>query len=127
LSPMSTAGTVSAPTFSGSRTLGNALPIKWEILDANGNPISDLSTLKLVQACPTSGSLAPPPASTVPPCVLIYSPLTGGKGSTTFRFSSPQFIVNWDTGSLSGLAPGFWTIELQLNDGSGVKATTVQF
>jgi hypothetical protein len=118
LSPLSTASKAPAPpTSSGSRNLGNAVPIKWELLDANGNPIGDLTTLKLMQACPTTGATSAPGSSTVPPCVLIYSPVTGGEGSTTFRFSAPNFIINWDTGSLSGLAPGYWTIELQLSDG----------
>jgi len=128
LSPLSTASQVPlSPTFSGPRKLGNALPIKWELVDGNGNPIGDLSTLKLMQACPTTGSTVPPASSAIPPCVLIYSPTTGGEGSTTFRFSSPSFIVNWDTGSLSGLTPNTdWTIELQLSDGR-IEWTTVQF
>jgi hypothetical protein len=118
LSPLSTASKAPAPpTFSGPRNLGNAVPIKWELLDANGNPIGDLTTLKLMQACPTTGATSVPGSSTAPPCVLIFSPLIGGEGSTTFRFSAPTFIINWDTGSLSGLSRGFWTLELQLSDG----------
>ncbi|HEV2102811.1 MAG TPA: hypothetical protein VGR58_08525 [Candidatus Acidoferrum sp.] len=126
LSPLSTASkSPTQPTFSGPRNLGNAVPIKWELLDANGNPISDLSTLKLMQACPTtSPSPTAFPASSG--CVLIYSPLKGGEGSTTFRYSAPNFIINWDTGSLSGLAPGYWTIELQLTDGR-LEWTNLQF
>ena len=127
LSPLSTASKApAAPTFSGTRNLGNALPIKWELLDANGMPISDLSTLKSAQACPTTGATSAPGSSTIPPCVLIFSPITGGEGSTTFRFSSPTFIINWDTGSLSGLASGYWTIELQLSDGR-IEWTNVLF
>jgi hypothetical protein len=127
LSPLGNASIAPAPpTFSGPRNLGNAAPIKWELLDANGNPISDLTTLKLMQACPTTGATSAPGSSTIPPCVLIYSPVTGGKGSTTFRYSAPNFIINWDTGSLSGLAPGYWTIELQLSDGR-IEWTNLQF
>src|SRR5262249_49638573 len=117
VSPMSTASQAPAapPTFSGSRNLGNAVPIKWELLDGNGNPVGDLTTLKSMQACSTTGPhSAPLPAAT---CVLIYSPLAGGEGSTTFRFSSPNFIINYDTGSSSMLTHGYWTIELQLSDG----------
>jgi hypothetical protein len=123
LSPLSTASQALAPpTFSGPRNLGNAVPIKWELLDANGNPIGDLTTLKLVQACPTAGANSPPGSA----CVLIFSPLTGGEGSTTFRYSAPNFIINWDTGSSSGLTPGFWTLELQLSDGR-IEWTNLQF
>jgi len=127
LSPLATAGTITAPSFSGTVNQGSAVPLKWEILDANGNPISDLSTLKLMQACPTTGSTVPPASSTVPPCVLLYSPTVGAKGNSTFRFSSPQFIFNWDTKSTIGTVAGWFTVELTLNDGSAVKATTIQF
>ena len=127
LSPLSTVGTLSAPTFSGTANRGSAVPIKWELLDANGNPIGDLSTLKSMQACPTTGSLVPPGTTSIPPCVLLYSPTSGAKGNSTFRFSSPQFIFNWDTASTIGSAAGYFTIELTLSDGSAVKATTIQF
>jgi hypothetical protein len=67
LSPLSTAGTITAPSFSGKLNRGSAVPLKWELLDANGNAIGDLSTLKLMQACPTTGTTVPPATSTVPP------------------------------------------------------------
>ncbi|HET6929097.1 MAG TPA: PxKF domain-containing protein [Candidatus Acidoferrum sp.] len=127
LSPLSTAGTVTAPTFSGTVNQGSAVPLKWEILDGNGNPISDLSTLKLLQACPTTGNTVPPASSSIPPCVLLYNPTTGAKGNSTFRFSSPQFVFNWDTKSTIGSVAGWFTVELTLNDGTAVKATTIQF
>jgi len=115
LSPLSTASQApAAPTFSGSRNLGNAAPVKWELLGANNQPISDLTTLKLMQACSTTGpTSAPGPGSL---CVPIYSPL-GTEGSTTFRYSAPNFVVNWDTGPSSGLTHGYWTLELELSDG----------
>ena len=126
LSPLSTASQAPAPpTFSGQRNLGTAgTPVKWELLGANNQPISDLTTLRLMQACSTMGPLSAPGSGSV--CVPIYSPLTGGEGSTTFRYSAPNFIVNWDTGSLSGLAPGVWTLELQLSDGR-MYWTNIQF
>ena len=127
LSPLSTAGTIAAPSFSGAVKQGSAVPLKWELLDANGNPIGDLTTLKLMQACPTTGSTVPPASSTVPPCVVLYSPTSGAKGSSTFRFSSPQFIFNWDTNSTIGPVAGYFTVEVTLSDGSAVKATTIQF
>jgi len=127
LSPLSTTGTIAAPSFSGAVKQGSAVPLKWELLDANGNPIGDLTTLKSMQACPTTSSTAPPASAAVPPCVLLYSPTTGAKGSSTFRFSSPQFIFNWDSSSTIGSVAGYFTVELTLSDGSAVKATTIQF
>ena len=127
LSPLSTAGTITAPTFSGTVNQGSAVPLKWELLDANGNPIGDLSTLKFMQACPTTGNTVPPASSTIPPCVVLYSPTTGAKGNSTFRFSSPQFIFNWDTKSTIGTVAGYFTVEVTLSDGTAVKATTIRF
>jgi hypothetical protein len=126
LSPLNTAGTLSAPTFSGVVNQTSAVPIKWELLDFNGNPIGDLSTVSLLSACPTTGKTSPPSGVG---CVPLYSPTTGAKGNSTFRFSSPQFIFNWDTISSVGPVPAgaFFTIELQLNDGSAIKASNIQF
>jgi len=123
LSPLGTAGTVAAPTFSGSVNRGSAVPLKWELLGSSGNVISDPGSLVSIVACPSSGPTATPGA----PCVLLYSPTTGAKGNSTFRFSSPQFIFNWDTSSTIGSVAGFFTVEVQLNDGSPAKATTIQF
>ena len=123
LSPLSAAGTVFAPTFSGTVKQGSAVPLKWELFDGNGNVLSSLSTLASLYACPNTGPSGPPGA----PCVLLYSPTTGAKGNSTFRFSSPQFIFNWDTTSTIGYVAGFFTLELQLNDGSVIKAATIQF
>ncbi len=57
---------------------------------------------------------------------LLYSPTTGAKGGSTFRYDSGthQFIFNWDTGYMPG--PGCYELELQLNDGSPIKATVEQ-
>ncbi len=123
LSPLSTAGTVAAPTFSGTVNQGSAVPLKWELLGSNGSVISSLSTVTSIIACPNSGPTGPPGT----PCVLLYSPTVGAKGNSTFRFSSPQFIFNWDTASTIGSVAGFFTVEVQLNDGSAIKATTIQF
>ena len=123
LSPLSPAGSVTAPSFSGSAKQGSAVPLKWELLDSSGNVISDLSSVASIVACPSSGPTAAPGA----PCVLLYSPTVGAKGNSTFRFSSPQFIFNWDTSSTIGTVAGFFTVEVQLSDGSPAKATTIQF
>src|SRR5215469_16957227 len=123
LSPLATAGTIAAPTFSGTVNQGQAVPLKWELLGSAGNVISNLSSVTSIVACPSSGPTAPPGA----PCVLLYSPTAGAKGNSSFRFSSPQFIFNWDTSSTIGVVAGFFTVEVQLNDGSPAKATTIQF
>ena len=123
LSPLVAAGTVAAPSFSGAVNQGSAVPLKWELLGSGGSVISDLNSVVSIVACPSSGPTAMPGA----PCVLLYSPTVGAKGNSTFRFSSPQFIFNWDTSSTIGSVAGFFTVEVQLNDGSPAKATTIQF
>src|SRR5260370_1708672 len=123
LSPLNVAGSVSAPTFSGTVNQVSAVPLKWALLDSSGSVIGNLSTLTSIITCPSSSPSAPP----MPPSALLYSPPSGAKGNSTFRFSSPQFIFNWDTASTIGSVAGFFTVELQLNDGSAIKATTIQF
>jgi hypothetical protein len=114
-----------AGTFSGSSNLGHAVPIKWTLTDFNGNVIGDLSSLSLLTTILTG---APSPAGTcslsqIGTPFVLYSPTTGAKGGSIFRFSSPQFIFNWDTSV--GVAAGCYTIVLQLSDGSPAQTTSV--
>jgi hypothetical protein len=119
ISPLATAGTYSSPTFSGSFNLTRGVPIKWQLQDASGTYLSDLSTTRLLQAVANVGCPGTPGTQTI----LLYSPTTGAKGGSTFRSGSNQFIFNWDTSS--GTAPGCYTLVLQLADGSQ-RATIVQ-
>ena len=122
LSPMSTAGTLASPTFSGSAHFGSGIPIKWQLQDASGNYLIDLSTTSVLQA------VAYPPGvcsgQATGQVVLLYSPTTGAKGGSTFRSSGNTFIFNFASGFVG--SPGCWELELQLNDGSPVKATVEQ-
>jgi hypothetical protein len=119
-SPIAAAGTFSAPSFSGTANLGNAVPIKWSLQNATGNYISSLSTTTLLEA------IANPSCSGAPTgnAIVLYSPTTGAKGGSTFKFSTNQFVFNWDTST--GVTPGCFTVVLFLSDGSPAKATTIQ-
>jgi hypothetical protein len=121
LSPMATAGTLAAPTFSGNVNYGSATPVKWKVQDSSGNYLSDLTTTQVLQAAPYPAGVCSGQANGTP--VLLYSPTTGAKGGSTFRYDAGtnQFIFNWNTGYMSG--PGCYELELQLNDGSAIKAT----
>src|SRR5262245_37755223 len=119
LSPMATAGTVAAPTFSANVTYGSATPIKWTLKDSSGNTLTDLSTTQLLQAVAYTGGACSGQATGQP--TVLYTPTTGAKGNSTFRNSNGQFIFNWDTGTVP--APGCYELELQLNDGSAMRAT----
>jgi len=123
LSPMATAGTVPIPSQSGSSTFGSAQPVKWQLKDAAGNWISDLSTAQVLQGVKyQTGCSGQATGSTT----LLYSPTTGAKGGSTFRYDPPshQFIFNWNTGYMPG--PGCYELELQLSDGTPMKATVEQ-
>ena len=119
-SPLSTPGTLSSPTYSGTQNFGSATPIKYQLLDSLGNIVSDLSSTTSIQA------IANPSCSgaATGPSVLLYSPTVGATGGSTFRFSSPGFTFNWDTSVVPG--PGCYTIVLQLNDASAPRATTIK-
>ncbi|MBI4234063.1 MAG: PxKF domain-containing protein [Chloroflexi bacterium] len=84
------------PRTGGTFKTGSTIPIKWQLTDANGNYINDLST---VVALIVNGS---PPS---------------GSGRTALRYdtTSNQYIFNWQT---KGLTPGSYTIELKLSDGT---------
>jgi hypothetical protein len=119
LSPMATAGTVAAPTYSGNANYGSATPIKWTLKDVSGNVLTDLSTLQLMTAVAYTGGACSGQATGT--ATVLYSPTSGAKGNSTFRNSNGQYIFNWDTGVVAG--PGCYELILQLNDGSAPKAT----
>ena len=118
----SAAGTLSAPSYSGTGAYGNAQPVKWQLRDGSGANVTDLTSTTVIKAIAYINgacSGAPNGAET-----LLYSPTTGAKGGSTFRSGSTGFIFNWDTGVVPG--PGCYTLVLQLNDGSAAKATTIK-
>jgi len=119
LSPMAAAGTLSAPTFSGTVNYGSATPIKWQLQDAAGNYLTDLATTQSLKAVAYTGGACSGQATGQ--SYLLYEPTAGATGGSTFRSSSQRFIFNWDTSSVGG--PGCYELLLQLNDGSAIRAT----
>ena len=119
LSPMATAGTLSAPTFSGNANYGSATPIKWQLQDAAGNYLTDLATTQSLKAVAYTGVACSGQATGQ--SFLLYEPTAGATGGSTFRSSAQRFIFNWDTSSVWG--PGCYELMLQLNDGSAIRAT----
>jgi hypothetical protein len=117
--PLSAAGTLASPSISPQQNCGSVLPIKWQLKDGSGAAVGALTSaasLKAVQNLSCTGA-APAGAKTI----VLWSPTGGAAGGSTFRFGSNQFIFNWNTGYMSG--PGCYELELQLNDGSAIKAT----
>ncbi len=123
-SPLSTAGTLSSPTFSGTQNNGSAVPLKWQLRDSTGNILTSISTTQLLQAFAFTGGACSGQATG--PMLILYNPTNGATGGSTFRYDTTnnQFIFNWDSSSAFG--PGCYELVLTLNDGSPVKATTVK-
>jgi hypothetical protein len=71
---------------------GQTIPVKWQLKDANGTLIGDLSTLaasglqSIQVACPSG-----------PAVVDAIEEVLTNAGSTVFRFDGTQFIYNWQT------------------------------
>jgi hypothetical protein len=119
LSPMAAAGPPEAPSFSGTDNYGSVVPIKWQLQDASGNYLTDLSTTTMLQAIAYTGGACSGQATGT--AYVLYNPTTGAAGGSTFRSSSNRFIFNWDSSYVG--SPGCYELELQLNDGSSLKAT----
>jgi hypothetical protein len=108
-----------AGTYSGSFNFGKAVPIKWRLTDNNNNLISSLSSLSFMSAVFNGAQVnGTCPINPIGSSEVLYLPTNGATGNSTFRFSSPQFIFNWDTTTADPLGRGCFTLVLQLNDGS---------
>jgi hypothetical protein len=93
---------------------GSQYPIKWQLKDASGRFISDLSTVAAV-AYQSDGS---PPSCNFAAATGPFTPLpTGG---TVLRYDSTnnQFVYNWTTPS----TPGCYVFQVTLTDGTNHQA-----
>jgi hypothetical protein len=120
--PLVTAGTFSSPSKSPSSNLGSAVPIKWQLFNASGANVTDLTSTTSLYAIVNTACSGQPTGTQI----LLYSPTSGAKGGSTFRSSTSGFIFNWDTSTSLPTGKGCYTIVLQLSDGTPQKATTLQ-
>ena len=125
LSPLSPAGTLSAPSDSGSGNFTKGVPLKWQLKDSSGNFLTSLTTTQTLYATYYVGGVCTSGAATGQTSVL-YLPTSGATGGSTFRYdtNNNQFLFNWSTKSLV-TGPGCYEVVLQLNDGSAPKATKI--
>lgn len=140
-SPLAAAGDNSN---SGQFKQGKSVTAKWTLQDSQGNLVTNLNVNTLMAIGPVpliSGVCAVP--GQVPlffnysllnsgqypyPAAPLYSPTTGAKGNSTFRFSTNQFVFNWDTSTFSAYSStstGCYVLELDLDSGQ-VERTTLQ-
>jgi hypothetical protein len=122
-SPLATAGTLNAPSNSGTGNFNSGVPLKWSLTDSTGATVTSLSSLQTMVATFYVGGVCTPGAATGPSSVL-YNPTQGATGGSTFRTSGGGFIFNWATKKLA-TGPGCYEVILQLNDGSTPRATQI--
>jgi hypothetical protein len=108
--------------------LGSAVPLTWQLKDANGATISDMTSLQLLQSVYNGPAPSGPGgcvASLTGTAETLFSLPDGATGGSSFRFVSGGFQLNWDTTTAS-TAPtitgkGCYTIKVTLKDGSAPK------
>ena len=118
--PLVTAGTPTNPSYSGIQNYGKGVPVKWQLQDRSNAIVSRLNSLKTMTATANAACSGPPPSGAL--SILLYSPTAGATGGSTFRFSTNQFVFNWDTSSAP--ARGCYNVVVILDDGTA-KATIV--
>jgi hypothetical protein len=135
-SPLSSAGDASN---SGSFNQGKSVTAKWTLQDSQGNLVTNLNvnTLIAIGPVPLSNGACPLPGQ-VPKyfnysllnsgqypyhAAILYSPQSGAEGNSTFRFSTNQFVFNWNTST--PFSTGCYVIELDLDSGQ-VERTALQ-
>lgn len=105
-----------APTFNVAKA-GQAIPIKFQVLGANGNPVANLTmppvSMTLVAvACPSASA----PTTSLPPDVAS----AGNSGFQNLGGGNYQFV--WKT---SKAMAGCWQLQVSLGDLDGTGAPIV--
>jgi len=129
-SPLATADPPNTNSYSGIFNLGKSVTAKWTLQDSSGNIVTNLNTNTLFGVGPfapqADGSCRPSQVNKVAGCSVnnpsscpanvqaLYSPTAGAKGNSTFRFSTNQFVFNWDTKTTTA---GCYVLELDLDSG----------
>jgi len=129
-SPLATADPPNSNSYSGSFNLSKSVTAKWTLQDSSGNLVTNLNPNTLYGIGPfapqADGTCRPSQVNKVAGCSVsnppscpasvqaLYSPTSGAKGASTFRFSSNQFVFNWDTKTTTA---GCYVLELDLDSG----------
>ena len=129
-SPLTTADPPNTNSYSGAFNLSKSVTAKWALQDSSGNLVTNLNANTLYGIGPfapqADGSCRPSQVNLVAGCSLtmpsscpanattLFSPTTGAKGNSTFRFSTNQFVFNWDTKTTTA---GCYVLELDLDSG----------
>ena len=128
--PLATADPPNTNSYSGVFNLGKSVTAKWTLQDSSGNYVTNLNANTLYGIGPftpqADGTCRPSQVKVVAGCSVnnpatcpsntttLYSPTAGAKGNSTFRFSTNQFVFNWDTKTTTA---GCYVLELDLDSG----------
>ncbi|HJT90195.1 MAG TPA: hypothetical protein VJ732_20130 [Bryobacteraceae bacterium] len=103
--------------------LGSAVPLIWQLTDANGKTITDMTSLVTLSSAFTPGvqQVNGVCHATYPGTVQVqlYNPATGATGGSNFRQVSGGFQFNWDTSTASSTGAGCYTLIWQFKDDAG--------
>jgi hypothetical protein len=138
-SPLATADPANTNSYSGIFNLGKSVTAKWTLQDSSGNLVTNLNANTLYGVGPfapqADGTCRPSQVNIIAGCSVnnpqscpanvqtLYSPTSGAKGASTFRFSTNQFVFNWDTKTATA---GCYVLELDLDSGQ-VERTGLKF
>ncbi len=122
LSPMAavaaTDPSTASASFAGTFQLGRVIPLKWKVT-LNGTAITSLASLDSVEAVQRSASCT---AIANPMVVPIYP---NGSSAGTFKWDARQFLLNWDTSTIT--TKTCYRIRLKLKDSGPIRVTDLQF
>jgi hypothetical protein len=138
-SPLATADPLNTNSYSGVFNLSKSVTAKWTLQNRSGSLVTNLNANTLYGVGPfapqADGTCRPSQVNKVAGCSVsnppscpanvqaLYSPTTGAKGNSTFRFSTNQFVFNWDTKTTTA---GCYVLELDLDSGQ-VERTGLKF
>lgn len=100
-----------SPTVNSGKT-GRTYPIKWQLADSNGNPVSSLSSVASI----TSQTV--PCSSFVSADTEAITATSTGTSSLRYDSTANQFSYNWQAPAVAGC----YTLTLVLDSGQAVTA-----
>jgi hypothetical protein len=105
-----------------SANLGSSVPVNWQLKDALGVTINNLTTLVMMESVFTGPAPAGGcSASSIGTRQLLYNPATGATGGSDLRLVSGGYQFNWNSSTANTTGKGCYTLLMSLNDGSAPK------
>ena len=121
--PLRSAGTLSAPTNSGSFTFGTKVAVKWRFKKPTGVYVSRTTAVKKLEA--VQDALCNGKPSSTARRIPLFDPVAGVTAGSTFAYDTvaKQYRLTWDTSKAS---KGCWDIVLTPDNGIAQVATILK-